>query len=291
MNEPLCKIEFSNVYLSYGDRVVLDGVTFCVQPGELKGILGYSGTGKSTLLKLALGLLKPDAGEIFIEGRDITRLDEEQLNEIRRCMGMVFQEGALFSSMTVYENVAFRPREMGWDEDRIDHEVMRVLEFVGLADSADKLPDELSGGMKRRVAIARAIVDRPEIILFDEPTAALDPPTARAICELAIRLRDIEGVTSMFVTHKLDDARFLSSRYVEVSPDGKPRLRSEDGRLCLINTRFIMLDGGKIIFDGTDDQLWSSTDPRIRHFILDGDDEDELRGEESYEITTYQRND
>jgi phospholipid/cholesterol/gamma-HCH transport system ATP-binding protein len=288
---PLCKIEFVNVSLAYGDHVVLDGVSFCGQPGELKGILGYSGSGKSTLLKLALGLQKPDAGEVFIDGRDITRLDEEQLNEIRRCIGMVFQEGALFSSMTVYENVAFRPREMGWDEDRIDSEVRRVLEFVGLLDSADKLPDELSGGMKRRVAIARAIIDRPEIILFDEPTAGLDPPTARAICELAIRLRDIEGVTSMFVTHKLDDARFLSSKYVEVTPTRKPRVRSEDDRLCLINTRFIMLDGGKIIFDGTDEQLWASTDPRIRHFILDSDDEDEPKEQESYEATTHQGND
>jgi phospholipid/cholesterol/gamma-HCH transport system ATP-binding protein len=282
----LCKIEFVNVSLAYGDHVVLDGVSFCVRTGELKGILGYSGTGKSTLLKLALGLQKPDAGDVLIDGRDITRLDEGQLNEVRRCMGMVFQEGALFSSMTVYENVAFRPREIGWDEDRIDSEVRRVLELVGLLDSADKLPDELSGGMKRRVAIARAIVDRPEIILFDEPTAGLDPPTARAICELAIRLRDIEGVTSMFVTHKLDDARFLASKYVELTPSGKPRVRSEDGRLCLINTRFIMLDGGKIIFDGTDEQLWASINPRIRNFILDGDEGDEPSTQETYETRT-----
>jgi len=128
---------------------------------------------------------------------------------------MVFQEGALLSSLTVYENVAFRPTEVGWDEERIDREVRRVLEFVGLLDAADKLPEELSGGMRRRVAIARAIVDRPDIILFDEPTAGLDPPTARSICELAIKLRDIEGVSSMFVTHQLDDMRFLASRYFE----------------------------------------------------------------------------
>ena len=273
MNKPLCKIEFRNVSLSYEDHAVLDGVSFCMWPGELKGILGYSGTGKSTLLKLAIGLKKPDSGQILIDGRDITRLDEDQLIEIRQRVGFVFQGGALFNSLTVYENVAFRPREMGWDEERIDREVKRVLGFVGLLDAADKLPDELSGGMRRRAAIARTIVDKPEIILFDEPTAELDPPTARSICELAIRLRDLEGVTSMFVTHKLDDARFLSSKYVEVTPDGQQRLRSEDGRLCLINTRFIVLDGGKVIFDGTDEQLWSSTDRRIRRFILDDEDE------------------
>ena len=275
MNKSPCKIQFRDVCFSYDDRVVLDGVSFCVAPGELKAILGYSGTGKSTLLKLTVGLDKPDAGEILIDGTDITGLDEEELGKIRRRVGMVFQEGALFSSLTVYENVAFRPREMGWDEDRIDREVMRVLKFVGLLDSINRLPDELSGGMKRRVAIARAIVDEPEIVLFDEPTAALDPPTARSICELAIRLRDIDAVTSMFVTHKLDDARFLSSKYVEATAGWTPRVRSEGKSPGLINTKFIILDGGKIIFDGTGEQLWASADPRIRHFILDSDEEEE----------------
>lgn len=272
MNEPLCKIEFRNVRFGYEDRLVLVDASFCVWPGELKVLLGGSGSGKSTILRLAIGLDKPDSGEILIDGTDITQLDEEQLNESRRRMGMVFQEGALFNSRTVYENVAFRPSELGWDEERIDREVRRVLGFVGLLDAADKLPDELSGGMKRRVAIARALIDRPEIILFDEATAELDPPTARSICELAIRLRDLEGVTSIFVTHKLDDVRFLSSKYVEVTPDGRPRLRKEDGQVCLINTRFIMLDEGKIIFDGTDEQMSLSTEPRIRYFISGGEE-------------------
>lgn len=264
-----CRIEFRDVRLAYEDVTVLDGVSFCVAPGELKMIMGGSGTGKSTLLKLALGLIKPDQGEVLIDGKDITHLDEEDLNPIRQRMGIVFQEGALFNSLTVYENAAFRPREMGWSEQRIDREVRRVLEFVGMLGAADKLPEDLSGGMKRRVAIARAIVDRPDIIFFDEPTAGLDPPTARSICELAIRLRDLEGITSMFVTHKLDDVRFLSSRYVEATLGGEARMTSEAGRLCLTNTRIIMLNGGKIIFDGTDEQLWASPDPRIRQFILD----------------------
>src|SRR6267142_1017336 len=180
VNEPQCRIEFRHVSFSYEDRVVLDNITFCVRPAELKVILGSSGTGKSTLLKLAIGLNRPDAGNILIDGKDITQLDEERLNEIRLRMGVVFQEGALFNSLTVYENVAFRPRELGWEEDHIDREVKRVLEFVGLLDSVDKLPEELSGGMRRRVAIARAMVDRPNMVFFDEPTEGLDPPTARS---------------------------------------------------------------------------------------------------------------
>jgi phospholipid/cholesterol/gamma-HCH transport system ATP-binding protein len=271
MPDLLCRIEFREVSLSFEDKPVLDRFSFCVSPGELKGILGGSGSGKSTILKLTLGLIKPDAGQVLIDGKDITVLDDTELSAIRRRMGMVFQEGALFSSLTVYENVAFRPTELGWDEDRVDREVKRVLEFVGLLDAAEKLPEELSGGMKRRVGIARAIVDRPDIVLFDEPTAGLDPPTAHSVCELAIRLRDIEHVTSLFVTHNLDDVRFLSSTYVEAASNGKPR--REAGQLCLINTRFVMLEKGKAIFDGTDEQLWSSPNPAIRRFLLEDDSE------------------
>jgi phospholipid/cholesterol/gamma-HCH transport system ATP-binding protein len=262
-------IEFRDVSLSFEDKMVLDGVSFFMKAGELRGILGGSGSGKSTILKLTLGLIKPDAGQVLIDGNDITALEERELNDIRRRMGMVFQEGALFSSLTVYENVAFRPYEMGWKEDLIDREVNRVLEFVGLLEAAEKMPEELSGGMRRRVGLARALVDSPDIILFDEPTAGLDPPTARSICELVIRLRDIEGVTTMFVTHHLDDVRFLASTYVEAAPGDGTRLCSEADRLCLINTKFIFLEGGHIIFDGTDEQLWSSPDPRIRHFLLE----------------------
>jgi phospholipid/cholesterol/gamma-HCH transport system ATP-binding protein len=268
MTGPLFRIEFRDVVLAYDDKPVLDGMSFGVWPGELKGILGGSGSGKSTVIKLALGLIQPDAGQVLIDGIDITKLTEVELNEIRRRMGVVFQDGALFSSLTVYENVAFRPLEIGWDEKRIDREVKRVLKFVGLLDAAEKYPEELSGGMRRRVAIARALVDRPDMIFFDEPTAGLDPPTARSICELVIKLRDVEGVTSLFVTHQLDDMRLLASSYFEVTPDGHARLRSEADRLCLINTRFIFIEKGKVIFDGTDEQLWSSTNPRIRHFLL-----------------------
>jgi phospholipid/cholesterol/gamma-HCH transport system ATP-binding protein len=263
----LCKIEFSDVTFSFEDRPILDGVSFCVQPGELKVILGGSGTGKSTLLKLAVGLYKPDRGRILIDGEDITQMDEARLNKVRQRIGMIFQSGALFSSLSVFENVAFRPYEVGWDERKIEREVRRVLQFVGLLEQADQLPDELSGGMKQRVAIARAVIDKPDILLFDEPTSGLDPPTARSICELVIRLRDLEGVTSLFVTHELTDVRFLSSNYVEPLRNGKAEMRREDHRLCLINTRFVMLHDGRATFDGTDEQLWASEDEYIRAFV------------------------
>ena len=268
MSGSLCRIEFRDVSFSYDDHKVLDRVSFCVHRGEMKVILGGSGSGKSTVLKLAIGLTKSDASQILIDGQDITVLDEEQLVEMRRHTGMVFQEGALFNSLTVYENVAFRPRELGWSEDQVDREVKRVLEFVGLLNEADKLPEELSGGMKRRVGIARAIVDRPTILLFDEPTAGLDPPTSRSICELAIRLRDIETVASMFVTHNLEDVRFLSSNYMAVTRSNELELRTEDDRLCLINTKLIMLRDGRVIFEGTDEQLWAAKDLYIRSFFI-----------------------
>lgn len=161
-SQNITKIHFQDVSLAYEDRIVLDKVSFLVHPGEMKVILGASGSGKSTILKLALGLIKPDDGAIFIDDCDISKADEEALNQIRHKMGMVFQSGALFNSLTVFENVAFRPRELGWTDGRIDYEVKKVLQFVGLLDSAQLLPDALSGGMRRRVAIARAIVDSPD---------------------------------------------------------------------------------------------------------------------------------
>lgn len=256
------KIEFEDVKLAFDERVVLNGVSFHVEPGEMKVVLGSSGSGKSTILRLAIGLIKPDEGRILIDGRDITNLDETALNEIRCRIGMVFQSSALFNSLTVYENVAFRLDELGWEEEMIDASVNRVLKFVDLLDSAWQLPDELSGGMKRRVAIARALVDNPEIIFYDEPTAGLDPPTARTICDMAVKLRDIENTTSIFVTHKLDDINYLSTHYYE----GGNLLRTGN-RLSLTNTKFIMLNEGRISFDGSADQLTGSQDPQIRRFL------------------------
>jgi phospholipid/cholesterol/gamma-HCH transport system ATP-binding protein len=260
------KIEFREVCLAFGSKIVLDRVSFSVLPGEMKVVLGQSGSGKSTILRLGLGLLKPDAGQILIDGEEIAHLPEEELTRVRQKMSIVFQEGALFDSLSVYENIAYRPRELGWPEDKIEAAVQRVLSFAGLTDVADQLPDALSGGTRRMVAIARAIVDQPEIIFFDEPTVGLDPPTTHKLCDAAIRLRDLELTTSMFVTHKLADVRYLASTYAVKTPDNREELRAENNTLCLVNTKFLMLYQGHIVFDGTDEELWGSTDPFLRSF-------------------------
>jgi phospholipid/cholesterol/gamma-HCH transport system ATP-binding protein len=262
-------IEFRDVVLAYDEQVVLDGISFSVRPGETKIVLGGSGTGKSTILKLALGLIKPDAGQILVDGEDITILSEEDLLPVRQKVGMVFQDGALFDSLSVFENVGFRLLEKGDPESEVEEIVRRTLRFVNLEDDIDKMPNELSGGMRRRVGIARALVGSPKIILYDEPTAGLDPPTARTICELAMKLRDLEGVSSIFVTHRIEDARQMASEYATISETGEIEFVHERSDFCLVNTRFIMLRRGKIIFDGTDEELWTTEDPYIRNFLKD----------------------
>lgn len=261
------RIEFRNVSICYDDEVVLDDVSFVVWPAELTLMLGESGGGKSTVIKLALGLEKPDAGKILIDGEDIAPLPEEELDRIRNKMGVVFQEGALFDSLTVFENVAYRLQEQGEDEAMTERMVSSILEFVGLKDAAEKLPAELSGGMKRRVAIARAVVDEPEIVLFDEPTTGLDPPTARTICELGIKLRDVRGVSAIWVTHRIEDVRILASKHARVGPGHRTQIEDEGERFCLTNTRVVMLHRGRIIFEGPDELFWKSNDPVIREFV------------------------
>ncbi|HUR97138.1 MAG TPA: ATP-binding cassette domain-containing protein [Pyrinomonadaceae bacterium] len=264
----LSAIEFRDVHLSFDDKKVLDGVSFTVRRGETKLILGRSGGGKSTTVRLILGLLKPDSGRILIDGEDITDYTEEEMMVIRKKIGMVFQEGALFDSLSVYENVAYRLREQGViDEDEVETEVRRMLRFVDLEEAIDKLPDELSGGMRRRVGIARALVGDPEIVLFDEPTAGLDPPTARTICQLAIKLRDLQDVSSIFVTHEMNNVKYLSSEYATVDSEGRVIYEQEGERLCLVNTEVLMFRDGKIIFNGSDERLRSSEDEYIQRFI------------------------
>jgi len=260
-------IEFRDVELAFDDQVILDKVSFSVRRGETKIVLGGSGSGKSTIINLILGLLKPDAGEVLIEGENITDFDDVELMRIRENIGMVFQEGALFDSLSVYDNVAYRLHEGDIDEDEVEHEVRRMLQFVGLEDAIDKMPIELSGGMRRRVGIARALVGNPDIVLFDEPTAGLDPPTARTICELAIKLRDLEDVSSIFVTHEMDNLEYLTSEYAILDRKGEVHYELEGERLCLINTEVMMLRSGKIIFSGKDEQLHRTQDPYIQKFI------------------------
>ena len=271
------RIEFHDVSLAFDDQVVLDNVSFTVAPGEMKLMLGESGGGKSMILKLVLGLEKPDSGEIFVDGEEVTRLPEPELNRIREKMGIVFQEGALFDSLTVFENVAYRLQERGEDAETIERKVEEILTFVGLKGAEDKLPSELSGGMKRRVAIARAVVDEPEIVLFDEPTTGLDPPTAVTICELALKLRDVRGVSSIWVTHRIEDVRFLSSKYIAAAWSNQTkgdqikaaqiRIEDEGDKLRLVNTKVVMLHHGRVIFEGPDETFWESKDPFIRDFL------------------------
>jgi len=268
-NHHLNAIEFRNVSLSFGDNVVLNNLSFTVRYGESKVVMGGSGTGKSTILRLVLGLLKPDMGRILIEGEDITEYSEEEMMSVRRKIGMVFQEGALFDSLPVYDNVAYRLREQHVSESEIESTVLRMLRFVDLEDAVEKMPNELSGGMRRRVGIARALVGNPKIILYDEPTAGLDPITARTICELALKLRDLEDVSSIFVTHRLQDIEVLANEYVVRDDKGNLVFEHEGDRMCLINTRFIMLKDGDIIFNGTDEELRNSNDPYIHRFFQD----------------------
>ena len=260
-------IEFRDVHLSFDDRKILDGLSFKVNKGEAKIILGRSGGGKSTAIRLVLGLLKPDEGRILVDGEDITDFTEAEMMRVRKKIGMVFQEGALFDSLSVYDNVAYRLHEQGLPENEVEDEVRRMLNFVNLEDAIDKMPIELSGGMRRRVGIARALVGGPKIVLFDEPTAGLDPPTARTICELAIKLRDLEDVSSMFVTHEMNNVSYLTSEYAVVNDMGEVVFEREGERLCLTNTRILMMKEGKITFSGTDEQLRRNEDPYIQRFI------------------------
>src|SRR6478735_695097 len=229
--ESIPAIEFRDVELAFDDQVILDKVNFTVRHGETKIVLGGSGSGKSTIINLILGLLKPDAGQIIIEGEDITDFDDAEMMRVRENIGMVFQEGALFDSLSVYDNVAYRLHEEHVDEAEVEHEVRRMLNFVNLEEAIDKMPAELSGGMRRRVGIARALVGNPSIVLFDEPTAGLDPPTARTICELAIKLRDLEDVSSIFVTHEMNNLDYLSSEYATLDREGNVNFEMEGDKL------------------------------------------------------------
>ena len=260
-------IEFRNVTMVFDDRPVLNKLSFKVMKGETKIILGGSGCGKSTTIKLVLGLLKPDSGQILVDGEDVTNYSEEQMTRVRKKIGMIFQEGALFDSLSVYENVAFKLHEQGIPEDDVETEVRRMLRFVNLEDAIDKMPAELSGGMRRRVGIARALVGDPKIVMFDEPTAGLDPPTARTICELAMKLRDLEDVSSIFVTHEMNNLDYLTSEYAVVNEAGEVIFEKEGEKLCLINSKVLMMSDGQVIFSGTDETLRRADDPYIQKFL------------------------
>jgi phospholipid/cholesterol/gamma-HCH transport system ATP-binding protein len=267
MNNHNSAIEFENVLFGFENQVILDHVSFTVKPGETKVLMGGSGTGKSTTLKLVLGLLKPEDGSVYVDGEDITSFSETQMMAVRQKIGMVFQEGALFDSLTVFENVGFRLFEQGAEEGEVEHIVRQMLKFVNMEDAIYKMPSELSGGMRRRVGIARALVGKPKIILYDEPTAGLDPPTARTIIELAMKLRDLEGVSSIFVTHRIQDAQQLASEFVTIGETGELVVCRDEKSTHTNSTQFVMLKQGKVIFSGAGKELWASQDAYIKNFL------------------------
>lgn len=267
-NSDTAAISISKLSKAFGPQKVLDGIDLEVPRGKTLAVLGRSGTGKSVLLKLIIGLQKPDGGSIEIFGQEVTRLATDELNQIRKRIGFLFQHAALYDSLTVEENVAFPlRRHTPMKDDEIRDRVRELLARVGMEKDLKKMPADLSGGMKKRVGLARALALDPEIMLLDEPTAGLDPITARTICELAVKLRDLEDVSSIFVTHRLQDIEVLSSEYVIRDDMGNLVFEKEGDRMCLINTKFIMLKDGDVIFSGTDEQLRKSDDPYIIKFL------------------------
>lgn len=258
---------FDRVSLAFDDKVVLEAVSFRLEEGRMKIILGASGAGKSTILRLILGLLKPDAGAIFVAGERVDRMSERELMPVRGKLGMVFQEGALFDSLTVRENVGYKLfEETDQPIAEVDARVMEVLGFVGLAEFRDRMPSELSGGQRRRVAIARALAARPQILLYDEPTTGLDPITALTIDAEIVKLRDLERVSSIIVTHQLRDAFYVATHTAERAEGGDLRfVPAADGYAS--STEFIMLKDGKIAFEGTAQALRASEDEYLRSFL------------------------
>jgi phospholipid/cholesterol/gamma-HCH transport system ATP-binding protein len=261
-------IEFRQVSLAFDEKQVLSNISFCVHPEETLFLLGVTGAGKSVLLKLVLGLLKPDSGQVLVEGQDITPLTEDQLDPIRRRMGIVFQEGALFDSLSVYENVAFRLREDGgMGEEEIERRVREVLRFVEMEEAIDRMPAELSGGMRRRVSIARAIISQPQIMLYDSPTAGLDPVTSNTITVQIAKLRDVQHVTSLMVTHRLQDA-FVLANYVFLERNqALVPVRSLDPGFPRPQILFLTLRQGAVYFLGTPQQLVGSKDAYLLSFL------------------------
>jgi len=264
---PTPAIEFRNVFLSFDDHLVLKDVSFTLEKGEMIFLTGLSGSGKSVLLRIAIGLLKPDSGQVLIAGKEIQQLDEEELIDLRgELMGIVFQEDSLFTGLPVYENAAYRLEEHGWSEDEIDRAVSEVLRFVGLEGEENKFPEELSGGMKRRLEIARALIGWPRIMLFDEPTMGLDPLAALKVLDLVIRARDINQISSLYVTKKVHELNYLANFHAERLPNGEIRTSETRGTQSP-RTRVIVLEDGEIVFDGPVTKFAESKLPAIRELL------------------------
>jgi phospholipid/cholesterol/gamma-HCH transport system ATP-binding protein len=259
-------IVFDEVSLAFDDKVILDRVSFTLLAGHMAIVLGASGAGKSTILRLILGLLKPDSGSILVSGHPVHAMKERDLMAVRAHLGMVFQEGALFDSFTVRENVGYRLyEETTLPIDEVDRRVDEVLGFVGLEEYRDRMPSELSGGQRRRVSIARALAAKPRILLYDEPTTGLDPITALTIDDEIVKLRDIEQVSSMIVTHQLRDAFYIATHHAERGNGSFRFVQVPPEREAL--TTFLMLKDGRVAFEGRVDELRHSTDEYLKMFL------------------------
>jgi phospholipid/cholesterol/gamma-HCH transport system ATP-binding protein len=260
--EPI--VIFDDVSIGFEQKPVLENISFQVRSGEMRILLGPAGVGKSVLLKLTNGLLRPDSGRIFVFGKEISAMREKDLFELRGAIGTVFQEGALFDSLTVRDNVGYRLTEEHLTEDEITARATEALRFVELDQTLDKFPSELSGGMRRRVAIARAIVTNPKLILYDSPTGGLDPITSTTIIELVMKQRDVSHTSSIVVTHRLQDAFVLAMHHFDLAQNKMVLLPPHQTDP---NTSFLMLHQGRLVFDGTTTELIHSSDPFIKEYI------------------------
>ena len=259
-------VVFDRVSLAFDDHVILREVSFSVLTGRMKVLLGASGAGKSVILKLVLGLLKPDSGVIRVNGERIDSMNELEMMRVRGGIGMLFQESALFDSLTVADNVGYRLyEETDMPADEVRRRIEEVLGFIGLEEYIDRMPSELSGGQRRRVAIARAIAAKPRLLLFDSPTSGLDPITAKTVDREVIKLRDLERVTSILVTHDLADAFYVAT-HEAVRENGRVSIVPADERKA-DEAEFLMLKDGRIDFEGNTAELRASTDPYLKRFL------------------------
>jgi phospholipid/cholesterol/gamma-HCH transport system ATP-binding protein len=259
-------LSFSDVWIAFDEGPILRGLSFSVQANETVVLLGETGTGKTLALKMAAGLLCPERGTVRALGQEISSKRERELLQFRRQVGFVFQEGALFDSLTVGENVAYRLREDGIDEAEIAPRVQQVLRFVELEHTINQLPSELSGGMRRRVSIARALIVRPPIVLYDSPTAGLDPITSQTIITLILRLRDVYGVTSVLATHRLQDGFALANFHFD--PNARAVRRRSPAENAASVTRFLVLRDGRVYFEGSPEDLLKAKDPYLQKFLV-----------------------
>jgi len=264
-SEPV--IDFRDVYLGFAEGEILRGISFSAKPRETLILLGETGTGKTLTLKLAAGLLRPDRGDVEVLGQKVSSTPEHDLLSFRRDVGFVFQEGALFDSFTVGENVAYRLVEDGENAESIQARVEEILRFVELEHTMDQLPSELSGGMRRRVSIARALVNHPKIVLYDSPTAGLDPVTSQTIITLILRLRDVYGVTSLLATHRLQDGFAMANFRFDPKTKRVHRDTTRESTNDVV-TRFLVIRDGKVYFEGYPDELLASKDPYLQRFLI-----------------------